>query len=482
MDQGARMRSLLTAIVPVIDYSRAREETTKLKGQVDAFELRLDYLDKLDTNSISDLMSHINKPLILTVRSQKHGGVFAHSEQQRLRCIEQCMRLEPSFIDVESDVTDNFIANLHTISPKTKIIRSVHHFLDTPENLDDLLQSMLHPSVSIYKVITTAKHSLDALRMLSWVQLKSRHHQIIGHCMGEAGYPSRIAGACCGNYFTYAALSNKVRVLDHTISVHDFNTIYHIREKNKATKLYALIGDPIDRSQGHLFHNNYFHQQKINALYFKLKITAAQLATLFDYVQSLPFAGLSVTMPLKQQILNQLVNQDAMNAVNTLTITEKRIIANNTDGLGALDAIEETMKVANKHLLVIGAGGAACAIIDEAIQRGAHLCIVNRSADKAQKLAQHYKVQCLSFDEPPHQHVDIVVNTLPDKAYQNERLVTWLSGLLQTLPLVLDINYNQKHSLLQHSIQNYRCTTIAGEKMFIKQAFAQLKLWGLDKN
>ena len=213
------MKSLLTTVIPVHSIKEAECCLEKLDPRVDVVELRIDFLKDSKIAQIASLLKQIQIPAILTVRSQRQGGQFLGTEQERLALIEQCMQLLPAYLDIELDLDPLFITKLQSLSPDTQLILSSHNFEKTPENLDALLAQMKHPDISIYKIITTANSSLDALRMMAWVRSKSNHHKLVGHCMGKQGMISRIAGPVIGNALIYASEDSHNAVVSHQVSV-----------------------------------------------------------------------------------------------------------------------------------------------------------------------------------------------------------------------------------------------------------------------
>ena len=101
------------------------------------------------------------------------------------------------------------------------------------------------------------------------------------------------------------------------------------------------------------------------------------------------FAGLNLTIPLKEKALElDFLQPDplakAIGAVNTVSFGPKRIAGYNTDGWGALLALQDAgVKIRGKSVLIIGAGGAARAIAYTLEQEGAEISIANRSLERA---------------------------------------------------------------------------------------------------
>jgi shikimate dehydrogenase len=130
-------------------------------------------------------------------------------------------------------------------------------------------------------------------------------------------------------------------------------------------------------------------------------------------VRALPasgYRGINVTIPHKEAALAVAGSaSDAarqIGAANTLTFTDGRIEADNTDAQGFLDALGEPLR--NRSVLVLGAGGAARAVVWAAREAGAREVLVwNRTSERARLLAADFGVEAV--DRP--QRADVLVNT-----------------------------------------------------------------------
>ncbi|MEM9242575.1 MAG: shikimate dehydrogenase [Pseudomonadota bacterium] len=471
------MKSMLTVTIPVSTIERARQHIAEVAHQADLLEIRLDYLKNPDIEALKKLTADITLPYILTLRSKQHGGLFSGDETTRLHLIKTLLAAKPDYLDLEIDVEDRYIDEIHAQYPEVKLIRSCHDFKHTPEDLSAILERMRHPAMSVYKIITYANSSLDSLRMMNFVKQQSSQHHIVGHCMGEEGVFSRIAGAVMGNLWTYVAVDTESAVVSHQLTLSDYHNIYFLHKKNSDTKLFALLGDPVIYSLGHIFHNKNFDQHDINALYLKIKVSSEQLTSLFALIKTLPFFGFSVTTPLKQEVLPYVRNLSGLQAVNTLSVENGEISAINTDGLGTLDAIEEIVKVKDKKVLLLGAGGAAKAIAQAAHDRGADMTIANRTFANAEKIARLFPAKIIDFSVEDNTLYDIVINALTLNVFEQATFIDWLSHILQRQPLVMDVNYNRADNPLLSLCEKYNCQVIRGEKMFVNQALAQYRYW-----
>ena len=471
------MSTKLTTVIQVSNLADTQQQLQKLNPNIDTVELRVDYMPQLDLTAIKQLLEQLSIPCILTLRSVAHGGEYNGTKEEMQQLLLQLGALQPTYFDIENDIPDAFITEFHSKYPTIQIIRSIHNFVDTPDDLDAILQSMQHKDVSVYKIICFANSSIDALRMMHWLRKNSQQCNLSAHCMGEHGEISRISGPVLSSYFLFAANDTNSAVVAKQTTVQDLIDIYHIKAKNFDTKLYALIGDPVCHSLGHKFHNNYFNEHKINGLYIKIQLLAQELEQFVFYVHALPFIGISVTMPLKQSVLPFVINEYNVDAVNTLKVDAKKITAINTDGAGALAAVTKTIAIADKDILVLGAGGSATAIVAAAVAQGANVTVANRSIHKLTQLQERYQVTPSNFTELAHKSFAIIINTIPNAAYHTKELQELLSHLCNSSSKLLNINYNQSDNIPFEIATKNSCEYIDGANMFTNQALLQQEYW-----
>lgn len=347
--------------------------------------------------------------------------------------------------------------------PTGKVIVSYHNYDETPD-LEAVLQMLkeAHPQAHFYKIATMACSTLDSLRMLKFLQ---SHPNIIGLCMGDLGMLTRICAPVFQVPLMYAPLHEEDKNAPGQLLASQLCEIYHFRSLNSETKILGLIGDPVYRSIGHLFHNDIFRTQKRNAVYVKMNIKPEELSEFFSSIKNLPFAGLSVTAPLKETVIPFIdeidPNAKAIGAVNTLAFRKGKIYGYNTDGDAALDVLGD---VRNKTLVVLGAGGAAKAIIYTAIKRHCNVVIVNRTPEKAEELA-HFMGCKWSAIVPPY---DILVNTTSASMPIDAREI--LPG-----KIIMDVAVYETEFLKE--AQRKGCVVINGFPMFFQQALAQQAIW-----
>ena len=472
---------MLIAVIPVTDYISTKAQLQLALNQVDGVELRLDYIDKLDIAMLTKLRNEFTLPMIFTLRKKTQGGLYSKNEQQRLATLLTLCGLNPEYMDIEYDTDKDFLQQLSQTYPQIKLICSYHDFTHTPENLTNIFQTLEAPHFTAYKIATQANNSIDGLRMLAFAKTINQQHHFTGICMGEDGEFTRILSPVVNNFFHYTILKKEQTTAAGQLTLEELESIYHFRQLTAATKIYAVLGNPVKSSVGYILHNRAIRLLGENAVYIRLRLTAEELKRALNICRKLPFAGFSVTMPLKETIVG-LVDQidssaQAIAAINTIALRQQKYLGYNTDGIGAVQALGEVMPLNKQTILIIGAGGAARAIAYVARQQGAKIIILNRTLAKAQKLAAEVAGQAEQlnpdFDFRKLDYTTLV-NTLPALAYAEPIMQ---SSHLTPNQLAMDIVYRPRLTpFLQWTAQaNYHC--IPGYKMYISQALGQIQHW-----
>jgi 3-dehydroquinate dehydratase / shikimate dehydrogenase len=438
-----------------------------LPTAVEGLELRLDLCPKIDLEEVKTFLGASPRPVMLTLRKASQGGKFHGTEEKREGLIEHLLALSPPFFDLEGDMRPAFLQKAIASHPKTRFVLSHHDFEKTPENLREIHTALSRYSPFCCKIAALALSTNDALRMLL---LAKKHPKTSAICMGEMGEFARVLGKVVGNPIDYAYLQGHSNTAPGQISVQDLVDIYRYPTLNAQTDIYGLIGNPVAKSPGHIYHNAVFQKRNVNALYIKMIVNPEELETFIGLAKELGIRGLSVTIPLKEKILPFVDEMDAktrsIGAVNTLLFKEDRIYGTNTDGAGAIDAIEKHLKVKGKKVVLIGAGGAARGIAFEAKARGAHVLILNRTLSRAEELAAAAGGSFGGLGDLPRD-ADILINCSPDPMPID----------IPSSSLVMDIVIAPKETPFLKAALRLGCRVVFGEEMFLNQAAAQTKFW-----
>ena len=258
------------------------------------------------------------------------------------------------------------------------------------------------------------------------------------------------------------------------------------------TSVFGIIGDPVEHTLSPGMHNAAFKKLGLDNIYVPFHVKAEELEDAINGAFALSIKGLNVTIPHKTEVIKYLDYLDIaaglIGAVNTIEFGENGAIGHNTDGIGAVRAIEEVNSVKNKKVMILGAGGAARAISFQILLSGAEsLVISNRTIEKAselrndlvEKLEPDVKVTDLGDElEKELKDTDILVNTTPIGMYPNisqKPLVT--ADMMHEGLIVNDIVYNPLKTGLIVEAEKAGAETISGVKMLMYQGVEAFKIW-----
>lgn len=459
---------MICIVIKGPSYKDAQQQIQEASAYASCVELRLDYFTSLDLDALKKLQKQFSIPMIFTLRSHSQGGNYQKSEEERLQDLTQLATLSPEYLDIEYDVPKAIIEKILSHCPQTKLILSYHNFTEVPD-LDAILSNMQTVKAHFYKIAVMPHNTLDALKIACW---NKTHKNLIVIGMGPYGQITRILAPVIGSSMTYATLDEaSSETAPGQLSAKTLIERYRTPSLNPQTQIFGLIGNPVNKSISDETHNHLFKQLGLNAVYIKLLLEEYELSEFLHLAKKLPIQGLSVTMPFKEKIIPLLdeVDEEALTlgAANTLVLNEGKFKGFNTDGIGALNAIENQAPVKDKKMIILGAGGAAKAIIYESLRRNAEVTILNRTPEKALALATKFGCHAADSLTAPY---DILVNTTP-----HPMPISAESILPNTV--VMDIKTRPKYTELLHCAAEKGSKIVFGYEMFREQALGQYKLW-----
>jgi shikimate dehydrogenase len=267
---------------------------------------------------------------------------------------------------------------------------------------------------------------------------------------------------------------------------------------NGQTKLAGLIGYPVEHSFSPAMHNSAFAALSLNWRYVPLPVHPERLGEAVAGLRALGFAGANVTVPHKEAVMSYLdrvtPEAQAIGAVNTIVLCEEMAIGYNTDWQGFLTALSEGgFNPQDKRAVILGAGGAARAVIYALAKSGAQVTILNRTSSRAQALVQHFasvfpSVSLRSLPLTLHilkeqtAEAHLLVNTTPVGTWPKVDKSIWPEALAFPGHLsVFDLVYNPGHTKLLQQAKRARAKAIGGLGMLVHQGAAAFELWTREK-
>src|SRR5437667_8449290 len=158
------------------------------------------------------------------------------------------------------------------------------------------------------------------------------------------------------------------------------------------TRVHSIYGSPVARSLSPVIFNTTFEKLSLNRAYVPFEVSRDNLKRAVEAARTLGFDGFNVTMPHKTTILEMLDDLDEnakkSGSVNTVVRTKKGLVGYNTDGEGAVRALRSYgSEPSNKRIVVLGAGGAAQALVHRFSTENNTVRILNRTLGNARQVA-----------------------------------------------------------------------------------------------
>lgn len=253
-------------------------------------------------------------------------------------------------------------------------------------------------------------------------------------------------------------------------------------------KKAAVIGWPIGHSKSPLIHGYWIDKFRISGSYKPIALRPEDFISGIRDLVAQGYQGCNVTLPHKEAALKLADTvtdrAQAIGAANTLVFKGDNIHADNTDGIGFINNLKQgspNWSASAGTALILGAGGAARAIIYSLLQEGAPLVIVaNRTKEKAQGLADFFGRDVLAIPMSDVHAVlgeaQTMVNTTSLGMTGQPDLDIDISSLPKTA-LVTDIVYNPLKTELLKQAEGLGLETVDGLGMLLHQAVPGFEAW-----
>lgn len=185
---------------------------------------------------------------------------------------------------------------------------------------------------------------------------------------------------------------------------------------------YAVIGNPIEHSKSPQIHSAFAQQEKVQISYEKILAAETEFTSIVNKFKQQNGLGLNVTVPFKikayQQCIKLSPHAKAAKAVNTISFNQTgEWLGANTDGVGLLRDLTVNLgyKLADKKILILGAGGASRGILLPLLEENpTNIVIANRSIGKAEQLASEFisfgEISACGYQDLKHASFDLIIN------------------------------------------------------------------------
>lgn len=250
---------------------------------------------------------------------------------------------------------------------------------------------------------------------------------------------------------------------------------------NAKTKLCCIIGNPVKHSLSPLMHNAAYRALGLNFVFVAFDVIDVKTAILG--LKSLNVAAIVVTVPHKIEV-RKYVDQidktaEKIGAVNTIINNAGILKATNTDWFGAIKALKEQTQIKGKTVALLGAGGAARALIyglkKEKVDA---INVFNRNFAKAEKLVKEFRLKA-AF--PLHnlsqiRFCEIIINSTSVGLEPEEDKSPLPANYIKSNQIVFDIVYTPRETPLLKMAKKAGAKVVYGDKMVLYGGIKQFEL------
>lgn len=256
----------------------------------------------------------------------------------------------------------------------------------------------------------------------------------------------------------------------------------------EAPDQYGLVGHPVAHSWSPFIHGMFAKETSQNLVYrlFDVQPDSFRREALRMFASGV--RGLNITLPHKQtaaELVNELTPRaERAQAVNTIAYFEDTsLLGDNTDGLGLLADLERNLALtlANKRVLIMGAGGAVRGVLGPLLERELGECVIaNRTPERARQLATDFadmgEIKPCAFSDVAGPPYDLVINATA-ASLQGE-VPTMPAGLVNEQTVCYDMAYGRGHTAFTLWAKSQHAgRTVKGWGMLVEQAAESFLLW-----
>ena len=250
------------------------------------------------------------------------------------------------------------------------------------------------------------------------------------------------------------------------------------------TKLCIIIGDPVEHSLSPSMHNAAYTALGIDDkfIFVASRVTSENLGSVIKSLKVMNVRGITCTIPHKIEVMKCLDEIDEtakkIGAVNSIVNEDGKLKGYNTDWLGIVTPLEKHISLKGKKAAVIGAGGAAHAMVFGLIEKGAAVTVFNRTVSNAEELANHFNATFSDLsDLSVLKDFDVILNATDVGMGEHINETPVPKEFIQSHHIIFDAVYIPYETKLLKEAQEVGATVIHGTEMLLHQGMPQFELY-----
>lgn len=450
-----------------------------LRRGADLVEFRIDALRHPTAGDLKKLASALGPRSIATLRSSAEGGFHGLDRGVRHALLREACHLPFRYVDAELTTDAEHLEEYAKLAKsRAKDLIVSHHFGEPTEA--DRVAEILDACLAQGKVGKTATPvaSVDEARELVELARQRSRERFVLIGMGEPGMITRALAAETGQEFQYASGNRET-------APGQLNLEAALRARSKDVFVLGLIGHPVSHSVSPAIHEAALRATGLHGLYLPFDLAAESLEPFLQSAESLRVRGLNVTIPHKERAA-ELVDEldgdaEALDAVNTLVLHEGWMKGHNTDVFGFRMSLRSLgLRVGERRALVVGAGGAAKAVVHVLLREGAQVTVTNRTPERADRLADSFEesIDVLSMGDVARKGPwDLLVNATPVGTAGMDGGLPVPDEVIGRVGFVYDLVYNPPETPLLAAARARGLRGTNGLEMLLQQAAKSFELW-----
>jgi 3-dehydroquinate dehydratase/shikimate dehydrogenase len=474
------------------DFDALCARALRQQALADLIELRLDLVGHPGKERLRSFVQRAKKPVIVACHGREAFGARDHDPDELCALLRDAAEAGARFVDVDWRLA----LELGEVKPPCHRIVSRHVREGTPVDLAGLHEEVREVlgEGDITKIVTHAECCEDGLRLLRWLATTKG---VVAFCSGHAGAFTRLLAPIFGSPFAYCAGARipgepeGAPTAPGQWRVNDFLAALPPGGVSQETAVFGVVGNPIAHSLSPRVQGMALKAARLDAVFVAFE--PRDLTGFLALADAPNFRGLAVTAPFKEEAFRLATAHDEASrrtsAVNTLVRERSGWRGANTDVRAVRETLAQAFHLAPRsgarptspagaHVLVLGAGGAARAVVHAARTLDARVTVAGRSEARARALARDLGCEQAAWSSIPLLVHDALVNATPvGSAGQGVGELPIPSEWLRPGTLVLDAVYRPIRTALLAAAHERGCTAVPGAEWFVRQAALQFRLF-----
>ncbi len=469
----------VTAVIAAGTAGEAEQQArVSLKRGADLVEFRIDALRHPTAGDLKRLASALGPRAIVTLRSPGQGGFRGVERNARHALLLDACRLPFRFVDAELTTDAERLPEYAKLAKsRAKDLIVSHHFdaPAAPEKVSEILDACLAQG-RVAKVAVPVATVDEAVALVDLARRRPPARSVlIG--MGPEGMLTRALAAEMGQEIQYV-------VGNRSTAAGQLELPTALRIRSKSSFVLGLLGHPLTHSLSPAIHEAALQALQLPGVYLPFDMGEASVESFLAAADRLHVRGLNVTIPYKETVASLVDELDgdaeALEAVNTVVLHEGWAKGHNTDTFGFRMSLRSLgLRLGERRALVVGAGGAAKAVVHVLLREGAEVAVADRTVARAEALSDAFddSIELLSLEETSKGPWDLLVNATPAGMLGVETALPVPEAVLALTGFVYDLVYIPAETPLLAAAKRRGVRGTNGMEMLLQQAAKSFELW-----